>query len=189
MSPRQLRNEDKNTAHVEKHKVRQEDRNKKRSERLSRHDEEDKSPEISPKRVTRHSVHFDSPSTIEDISKPISNSDTPEKSSTKTTVKKHGSFKRKYRKNSTPTAVVKSEVRDESWEQMNGMGPSSPAEQNFKSSTFPVISRNGYGSEGSSDLLDSVLSWQLYPMELRKTYNIMPSQIYGAAHLLRLFGR
>ncbi|XP_050416129.1 male-specific lethal 3 homolog [Patella vulgata] len=55
--------------------------------------------------------------------------------------------------------------------------------------------RNGNGlhhnhdnmQDGRSDIMDSLLSWQLLPTEIQLKEPIKPSQIYGVHHLLRLF--
>ncbi|KAL8616789.1 hypothetical protein ACOMHN_017826 [Nucella lapillus] len=67
----------------------------------------------------------------------------------------------------------------------------------------PCVPPGGLGGQGASapeslgsggllhhrkeDLTDSILTWQILPPEVRKQLLVMPSQVYGIHHLLRLF--
>ncbi|XP_076445942.1 MSL complex subunit 3-like isoform X2 [Babylonia areolata] len=63
-----------------------------------------------------------------------------------------------------------------------GAGPGVPGASGPES-----LGSGGLQHRRKEDLTDSILTWQVLPAEVRKQMSVMPSQVYGIHHLLRLF--
>ncbi|XP_067663103.1 MSL complex subunit 3-like isoform X1 [Haliotis asinina] len=144
----------------------------------SKHSEEFDNVELSPRRITRRSAtHDDAPSS-------------PTVSSTVKHERKRGWRGRGgggRGGSHSSSHVVKSEPLSDS--DIGGSDSAPPPVGNPPvpgscSGSKDGASEHGYRKE---DFLESVLSWQLFPVDSRSKYDITPSQIYGVNHFLRLF--
>ncbi|ESO88506.1 hypothetical protein LOTGIDRAFT_165646 [Lottia gigantea] len=136
--------------------------------RSSQHDSDsDSSDDLSIRRITRRSIHEETPKSHPRGRKTGARS--------KRTV------------SSPPTVEIKTEPGSDNEISFN-LNVQSCNQNIFNA---PPTSSNGNGfhphDDHRSEMIDSLLSWKLLPSGVQSESQIQPSQIYGIHHLLRLF--